>query len=405
MMTQYKILSLLFSFLLFTLAGPALAAFESNGFELVYTAPVETKLEAPDLRGPAEVWVEIIDGAKKTLAFGEMYAISKAGEPLEKVMEALEKAGERGVKTRFMLEEKMLRASAPETIERLKKIKGLELRVFAFSKLSPDAITHSKYFIADGSVAYVGSQNFDWRSLKHIHETGLKITEKKIVGPMLAIFEMDWKAADPKAKNKVRTDVPASRKVSETEKAWLVASPPALLPKGVAQSEAELVRLIGTAKEEVRVQLLDYYPTYRDKKTYYHPIDTALRTAAVRGVKVKLLVSHWNQDKPAVDYLKSLTFVPNMEVKIATIPEAKEGKIPFARVIHSKTMTIDGKLAWIGTSNWTGGYLDKLRNLEVILRDDKIAGRVAQLHEQLWSSEYAAKVDVNKEYPKPYKGE
>lgn len=388
------------------LAGPASAQLESNGFELVVTTPVETRLENPDLRAPAEVWVEIIDGAKKSLVFGEMYAISKAGEPLEKVLEALEKAGERGVKTRFMLEEKMLRASSPETIERLKKVKGLELRVFAFSSLGQDAITHAKYFIADGSVAYVGSQNFDWRSLKHIHETGLKITDKKVVGPMLAVFEMDWKASDPKGKKKaLGSKAPASRKVGDSERAYLVASPPHFLPKGVAQSEAELVRLIGTAKEEVRVQLLDYYPTYRDKKTYYHPIDTALRTAAVRGVKVKLMVSHWNQDKPYVDYLKSLTFVPNLEVKIATIPEAKEGKIPFARVIHSKTMTIDGKTAWIGTSNWTGGYLDRLRNLEVVLRDEKIAGRVARLHEQLWSSEYAAKVDPAKDYPKPYKGE
>lgn len=401
MMSRIIFLFFLTLFVPFT----SFAAFESNGFELVVTTPVETKLENPDLRNPADVWVEMIDGAKKSLVFGEMYAFSKAGEPLEKVLEAIERAGERGVKTRFMLEEKMLRASSPETIERLKKVKGLELRMFPFGKLSPDAITHAKYFVADGNVAYVGSQNFDWRSLKHIHETGLKFSDKKLVGPIAAIFERDWKAADPKAKSKVfEGKIPASRKVGDKETAWLVASPPGLLPNGVAQSEAELVRLINGAEKEIRVQLLDYYPTYRDKKTYYPAIDTALRAAAVRGVKVKLMVSHWNQEAPAVLYLKSLVFIPNMEVKIATIPLAKEGKIPFARVIHSKTMDIDDKIAWVGTSNWTGGYLDRLRNLEVVLKDEKMAKRIGELHEQLWSSEYAAKVDPAKDYPKPEKG-
>ncbi len=397
----------LFSVLALTLpAFPASAAFESNGFELVYTAPVETKLENPDLRNPTEVWVEMIEGAKKTIEFEEMYAISKEGEPLEMVMAAIEAAGKRGVKIRFLVEQKMMRASSSETLLKLQLMDGVTFRILDFSKGGTDGIQHSKFFVVDGKTAYLGSQNFDWRSLKHIHETGLRITDPKIVGPMRAIFERDWKLSDPKTKlSKTPPKAGSSRKISDKEKAYLVASPPGLLPKGIAQSEHELVRLIGEAKNEIRVQLLDYYPTYRDKKTYYPPIDTALRAAAVRGVKVKLLVSHWNQDKPAVDYLKSLVFIPNFEVKIATIPEAKEGKIPFARVTHSKTMAIDGNVAWIGTSNWSGGYLDRLRNLEVVLRDEKMAKRISELHEQLWDSDYSAKVDPAKDYPKPSKGE
>jgi phosphatidylserine/phosphatidylglycerophosphate/cardiolipin synthase-like enzyme len=122
-------------------------------------------------------------------------------------------------------------------------------------------------------------------------------------------------------------------------------------------------------------------------------------------VKIKLLVSHWNQSKPGIDYLKSLSVLPGVEVKIATIPEAKEGKIPFARVNHSKFMVIDNKIAWVGTSNWTGGYLDKLRNVEIVVKDDKLAQRLAKLHAQLWDSSYAAKIDIAKDYPKPNKGE
>ncbi|HZV64939.1 MAG TPA: phospholipase, partial [Telluria sp.] len=63
-----------------------------------------------------------------------------------------------------------------------------------------------------------------------------------------------------------------------------------------------------------------------------------------------------------------------------------------------------GKLAWVGTSNWTGGYLDKSRNLEIVLRNEKMAQRIAALHEQTWSSPYAQPLDIQKTYPKPSKG-
>lgn len=383
----------------------AQARFEVPGFELVYTAPVETSLAAPDLRSPADVWVEMIHGAKKTLVFGEMYAVSKAGEPLERVIEELQKAGERGVKIRFMLEKKMLRASDEATIARLKKIKNLELRIYEFAKLGTDGIVHAKYFVVDGREAYVGSQNFDWRSLKHIHETGLRITDKKIVKQVAEIFEQDWKlSGDLDAGKKmpsfahVAKNVPAGKAA-----AYLVASPPNILPKGVVASESEIVRLLDGAKKEVRVQVLDYSVSHRDK-TPYDTIDKALRAAAARGVKVKLLVSHWSTEKDEIEALKALGQIPNVEVKIATIPRAKEGKIPFARVNHSKTMTIDDRIAWVGTSNWSGGYLDKLRNLEIVVKNARLARRVAELHEQLWSSAYSAALDPAKAYPKPDKG-
>lgn len=392
--------------LLFSL--PAFAKFEIPGLELVYTAPVETKLEAPDLRSATEVWVEMIDSAKKTLDFEEMYAISKPGEPLEKVMAAIERASRRGVKVRFMVEQKMLRASSPETLKQLQTIEGLTLRVLDFSRRGTDGIIHAKFFVVDGKEVFIGSQNFDWRSLKHIHETGLRVTDAKIVRQVSEIFESDWSAAEDKGAEKnlgnlaTRTKRLVSTALAQNS-SYLVASPPSLLPDGVIPSEAELVRLIGAAKEEIRVQLLDYSAAYRDKRSY-PVIDNALRAAAARGVKVKLMVSHWSTEKPAIDFLKSLSLLRNVEVRIVTIPVAKEGRIPFARVNHSKIMTVDRKIGWVGTSNWSGGYLDKLRNLEVVVKDEKFADRLAQLHEQLWSSEYSVEIDPARDYPKPDKG-
>ena len=67
-------------------------------------------------------------------------------------------------------------------------------------------------------------------------------------------------------------------------------------------------------------------------------------------------------------------------------------------------MSIDGEVAWIGTSNWTGGYLDNSRNPELVIRNEKMAKRIAELHEQTWISPYAEPIDVLKTYPRPVKG-
>jgi phosphatidylserine/phosphatidylglycerophosphate/cardiolipin synthase-like enzyme len=389
-------------------ATSAHAEFKIPGYELVYTTPVETTLVNADLRDPATVWSELFDGAKKEIVIGQFYVVNRAGAPFAKVVERLTAAGKRGVKIRFLLDKKGVGLSEAPTIEELKAIPNLELRIIDFDKVQGNGIIHAKYLAVDGRATYLGSQNFDWRSFTHIHETGLHITDPVVVAQVQAIFEQDWKA---------QAAITAGQAVPLAERslappaintpALLVSSPVAFNPPGVGHSEAVLPALLAEAKAEVRVQLLEYAPlSYGPNRTrpYYAMIDTALRTAASRGVKVKLMVSNWNTEKPAINYLKSLAMVPNIEIRIVTIPVASTGFIPFARVTHSKTMTIDGKLAWVGTSNWSGGYFDKSRNLEIVLRNEKMAQRIAALHEQAWSSPYAQPLDIQKTYPKPSKG-
>lgn len=96
--------------------------------------------------------------------------------------------------------------------------------------------------------------------------------------------------------------------------------------------------------------------------------------------------------------------MPNVQIKVVTIPPASSGFIPFARVIHSKLMTIDDEIAWVGTSNWTGGYLDNSRNLELVLHNATMSGRLDQLYQQLWNSVYAEPLKLDYDYPTPKPG-
>ncbi|CAI0864749.1 phospholipase D-like domain-containing protein [Serratia quinivorans] len=391
---------------LLMLSQSATARFDIPGYELVYTAPVETALQADDLRNTAEVWQQMFDAAKTRIDLGQFYVANQQGSLLDGVLQHLKAAGERGVKIRFLMEEKGIRISTPETLEQLKAIPNLELRIIPYQRLS-GGILHAKYLLVDGEQAFVGSQNFDWRALAHIHETGLRISDAGVVGQIQAIFEQDWQAQALLAADKPVPTLPYQPSTETPQGNYLVASPRAYNPAGVIDSQVELPRLLATAKERVRVQVMDYAPlSYgpEHSRPYYAVIDNALRSAAARGVKVELMVANWNTKKPDIAWLKSLAVVPNVQVKIVTIPPASSGFIPFARVIHSKIMTIDGATAWIGTSNWTGGYLDNSRNLELVLHNPAMSQRVDKLYSQLWDSVYAEPIKLDYDYPAPKPG-
>lgn len=358
-------------------------------YELVHNAPVETTLATPDLREPVAVWCDLLDHARHSADFEQFYVSGKPGEPLDTVLGCMERAARRGVKLRFLMEEKGLGMSDAPTLARLRAIPGLEFRTLAFARLTGEGIIHAKFFVVDDAAAYVGSQNFDWRSLKHIDETGLRIGDPRAVRQLAAIFDQDWRAqAVVAAGGTVAATNRAEVMADDAGPATLVASPNAFNPPGVGDSQAELVRLLGEAKREVRIEVMEYAPLDQ-RGHYYGVIDQAVRAAAARGVAIRLIVADWNLGAAKLPYLRSLAMLPNVEIRVATIPPAREGPIPFARVVHTKVMEIDDAVAWVGTSNWEGGYLDTSRNVEIVLRDPAMAARLRRMHEALWTSAYA----------------
>lgn len=387
-------------------ADASASGYRIPGYELVYDAPVETTLTAPDLRSSDAVWISLFDNAQHTIELGQFYVANQVGTRFDTVLQHLRAAGERGVRIRLLLEEKGLKISTQDTLEQLKTIPNLELRVIPFERLS-GGIVHAKYLLVDGKQAYMGSQNLDWRALEHIHETGLLIDDPRVVTQISAIFEQDWQAQARLTQGETVAPLPAATQPADRSGNYLVASPKAFNPAGVIDSEEELPRLLAEAQQLVRIQVMDYVPlSYGPDKTrpYYAVIDNAIRTAASRGVQIELMVSEWSTKMPNIAYLKSLALLPNIQIKTVSIPQASSGFIPFARVIHSKIMTIDGKKAWIGTSNWSGGYLDNSRNLEMVIQNPAMAQRVDMLYTQLWNSEYAHPLRIDYDYPRPNPG-
>jgi len=360
---------------------------------LVQSIPVETDLADPALPFAKDVWVAMVRGAKVSFDAAQFYVTSRSGSALEAVLGELEQAGARGVKVRFLLSARMLDQD-PASVARLRRIPGAEVRSYDLARVSK-GILHAKYFLVDGREAFLGSQNFDWRALEQIHELGVRTSESRLVAGLAELFALDWGfAGGGKLPVFPAQAVPAARPAVE-----LVASPPFLTPKTLRPASEALVELIGQAKTSVRVQLLTYSPLAGQGR-YWPALDNALRAAAVRGVKVRLLVSDWVLGGRALPHLKALALIPNLEVRVASIPEAKEGHIPYSRTAHSKYLVVDEAQLALGTSNWEESYFTESRNLELIFRDASLAAQAARIHDRLWSSRYSYPLEPLKTYEK-----
>ena len=71
-------------------------------FELVESYPIETSLDHPDIPDAHDVWLAMIDGARRRIDLAQFYASNRAGSRLEAVVQSLERAADRGVVVRFL---------------------------------------------------------------------------------------------------------------------------------------------------------------------------------------------------------------------------------------------------------------------------------------------------------------
>jgi phosphatidylserine/phosphatidylglycerophosphate/cardiolipin synthase-like enzyme len=297
---------------------------------------------------------------------------------------------------------------------------------------SMGGVLHAKYFIVDGRDAYLGSQNFDWRSLTHIQELGVRVRDARLARAYLDVFEMDWAAAGAQAaadrsataRADARPGEPAAPEgglargdtearlphlvidalAADTVRVAPVASPRGWLPESTAWELPHLIALIDHARQRVRVQLLSYRANGRGG-TSFDELEAALQRAAGRGVSVQLLLADWCKRAGTIEGLQELEPVPGIDVRLVTIPAWSGGFVPYARVIHAKYMVVDGSSAWIGTSNWERDYFYDSRNVGLIIEGGELPARLDRFFEEGWDGPYASPVDPDARYAAPHIGE
>jgi phosphatidylserine/phosphatidylglycerophosphate/cardiolipin synthase-like enzyme len=390
-------------------AFPCAAQTVSPSIEIVESFPVETGLDNPEIRNTADVWREMIRSARVSLDIEQFYISNQKGEPLEEILTEILGAGSRGVAVRVLADARMAK-TYPESIARLGRGTNIAARTIDFGRVA-GGVQHAKYFLVDGEEIFLGSQNFDWRALKHIHELGLRIRHAGLVAVYREIFELDWAlAADPAARPALPTagahprEFLIARAPGDTVRISPTVSPLALLADTALWDETRIVELIDGATTELFCQFLSYSPVGRDR-SFYGVLESALKRAALRGVRVSLLVSDWEKDRPAVDYLKSLACFPKVEVKFSEIPAWSGGYVPFGRVEHCKFIVADDRAFWLGTSNAEKSYFYTSRNIGAVVRSAGLTAQMRAIFLKSWNGPYASLVRPEAEYTPREHGE
>ena len=364
--------------------------------ELVETAPVETTLDHADIPEAADVWRAMIAGARRTIDLAEFYVAETPASRLSPVIDALLAAAARGVRVRLLVDDGFARHEGA-SLAALAATGKLEIRRLDM-RARAGGILHAKYFIVDGREAYLGSQNFDWRSLTHIQELGVRLRAPALAGALADLFETDWAlAGGGDAAARVHAHASAHFPLvvgsgAERMELTLVASPRGWLPDETLWARPRLVALVDGARRSVRVQTL----TFGDPE-----LAAALARAAARGVRVELIVSDWCKRAGCVGAVQRLAALPNVAAAFLDVPPWSGGFVPYARVAHAKYLVVDGERAWIGTSNWERDYFEKSRNVGLIIAGGRLPARLDAFFVDDWKSQYAERVDPRARYTAP----
>jgi phosphatidylserine/phosphatidylglycerophosphate/cardiolipin synthase-like enzyme len=382
---------------------------------LVESRPVDYALGDPALPASLDVWLELIRGARTSLDIEQFYLSTWPGEPLEEVLAALGEAARRGVRVRLLLDARM-HGTYPLPADSLARLPGFEVRLVDFGRLA-GGVQHAKFFLVDGETTFLGSQNFDWRALKHIHELGVAVRDRRVTADFARVFALDWGAATPvgQAPDTARAAVAPQRAhpagtlpyriaqaPGDTVLLWPSWSPRRFVPDTTLWDLDRLVAVLDGARDEVVVQFLSYGLGDRDRRD--ETLDRALRRAAARGARVRVIASDW-QAGAGLAALQRLTKVPGIEVKLTTVPEWSGGYIPFARVEHCKYVVADTLTTWLGTSNWSPDYFHASRNLAVTMRNRPLARQARAVFETSWRAPGAAFLVPDSTYTPKTRGE
>ncbi len=266
-----------------------------------------------------------------------IFADDNVGAP---VMEALVRAAERGLDCRLMVDSvgsgDLAKHGQLDWLMRkgVKVTEALPASLFRRQAARFDLRNHRKLAIVDGEVAYTGSHNMIdpryghsdliWRDLS------IRL-EGPVVRQLQSVFLEDWYVETGDSPDLDRLTVPSDD-----------CGPIAVqtVPSGPSYKTENYQRLIVSALHDAEKRVIITTP-------YLIPDESllqALEVAALRGVQVQLIVPH-RSDQFLVGYAARSYYRELLDMGIE-IYLFNDG------LLHAKTMTVDGELAFFGSSNF-----------------------------------------------------
>ena len=291
-----------------------------------------------------------------------------ASDPLGQIVaDALIDKARQGVEVRVIYDDVGSWKTKNRFFDRM-RAEGIE--VFAFMPVRFPIFTskvnyrnHRKICVIDGDVGFIGGMNIANRYVKGIKKLAWRDTHVKITGAAVyglqRAFLVDWFFVS----RELITDhvyYPVSKVAENNSLIQIVTSSPTSLWPEIEQG---YVRVLASAKQYVYMETPYFLPT--------DPILFAMRTAALSGVDVRLMIPY-ETDTKIVEWA-SRTYV------LATVKAGVKVYLYKAGFNHSKLLVADDNIATIGSTNVDFRSFENDFEANAFFYDKKIALEVKDI--------------------------
>ena len=282
-----------------------------------------------------------------------------AGRPM---VQALAAAVRRGVEVRVLIDGMGALYSLPTVMTQLRR-HGIPAQRFLYS-LNPVRMpymnlrNHRKILVVDRSLGFTGGMNLRDKYISdppQARDTHVRV-EGPVVEHLLASFAADWHftcgesiearyAGAPVRGPVLARGISAGPDV-DFGKRWLM-----------------LLAVLGRAQQEVRIVT----PYFVPEKT----LMTALQLAAMRGVRVELILPEYNNLRFV--HWASLHLLPWL------VEDGCEVRLSPRPFDHGKIMTVDGAWSMVGSGNWDARSLRLNFEFDLECYDEELAMRLNEM--------------------------
>ncbi|XP_076141611.1 inactive phospholipase D5 [Alosa pseudoharengus] len=279
----------------------------------------------------------------------------------------------------------------------------------------------SSFWVVDNKHIYIGSAGMDWRALSTLKELGVILYECSCLAldlrRLFSLYrQLQYKDFIPSIWSKrvyglynkkrplqlVLNDVNAEGYPSN--------SPDVLCPKDRVRDIDAIFNVIEDANKFIYISVTDYLPLVSNGlNRYWSAIDGKLREAVLlRNIKVRLLVSCWEQTHPLTFNfmwsLKSLCMDMancSLEAKFF-IPRKLDGMIE--GINHNRYMVTDNAI-YIGNFGWVGNEFVYNAGAGLVISQERkdpedqnitMVQQMSAVFERDWHSRYSKTLQLNK---------
>jgi phosphatidylserine/phosphatidylglycerophosphate/cardiolipin synthase-like enzyme len=374
------------------LAGLLLAA----PIQVLETAPLETELDSRDIRNAIDVLPGLIAEADSSIDLAQFYLLyyepDSRGAILFSLYDALIAAARRGVTVRVLLDSTILEQNRGRLYSRMRdslsRVPGIAVRASDLRPLSRtrECQMHAKYLVIDSRVSVIGSHNWSYSAFCDNRELSLLIRDTAIARDLTLVFETDWRVAARDSTE--HAAVRPSERQSTALPALVVTSPHDLSDSSRLSTISALKRLFSSARSSIDLAVNSItLRTDFGSAPRYGFIDSLIRDAARREVRVRLLVDRWSADREP-RLLRTLNNIDHVQVRVIDIADI--GPNPRTGTAHAKLVIADRAHALVGSATLSQRQLLECRNVGLLTDDSHAVKTLQSVFDRDWNSQYTS---------------